>query len=188
MFWKQYLISLIFAMEKMSNRRERSRSLLLFPQMSIDTQINFIEQRVSELLADAPGYFLVETKINAGSNIKVFIDADNGASIDKLVQLNRALYKQIDGTGLFPDNNFSLEVSSPGIDEPLKLHRQYVKNKGRNIEIIEADGSRKEGKLLEVTEDGIVLEEEKGKGKKKEILTHSILFNNIKSAKIQIKF
>ncbi|MEJ0104215.1 MAG: ribosome maturation factor [Bacteroidota bacterium] len=156
--------------------------------MSTDTQIRTIEQKVLDILADDPVYFLVEIKINAGNNIKVFIDADQGASIDRLVQYNRALYKQIDGTGLFPDNNFSLEISSPGLDEPLKLHRQYIKNTGRNIEVTNQEGIKTEGKLLSVAEDGIVVEEERGKGKKKEIIAHSILFDNIKSTKIQIKF
>lgn len=173
---------------KMINGRERSRSLLLFPQMSTDSQIQFIEGRLSDLLAGESGYFLVEIKINSGNNVKVFVDADQGASIDKLVQYNRALYKQIEGAGLFPDNNFSLEVSSPGLDEPLKMHRQYIKNKGRFLEVTEQDGTRREGKLLDITDMGIVLEEEKGKGRKKEVMTHSILFNHIKSARIQIKF
>ena len=173
---------------KMINRRERSRSLLLFPQMNTDFQIKTIEQKVSDLLVNDPGYFLVDVKINTGNNVKVFVDADQGASIDRLVQYNRALYKQIDGSGLFADNNFSLEVSSPGLEEPLKLHRQYVKNTGRNVEVTEQTGIKREGKLAGVTEDGIVVEEERGKGKKKEIVTHAILFDNIKSTKIQIKF
>jgi ribosome maturation factor RimP len=172
----------------MINRRERSRSLLLFPQMNTELQIKTIEEKILEILGDDPGYFLVDVKINTGNNVKVFVDADQGASIDRLVQYNRVLYKQLDGSGLFSDNNFSLEVSSPGLDEPLKLHRQYVKNTGRNVEVIEQNGIKREGKLAGVTEDGIVVEEEKGKGKKKEVVTHAILFDNIKSTKIQIKF
>jgi ribosome maturation factor RimP len=156
--------------------------------MNTDIQTKAIEQIISDLLANDPGYFLVDIKINTGNNVKVFIDADQGASIDKLVQYNRTLYKQIDGSGLFPDNNFSLEVSSPGLEEPLKLYRQYVKNTGRNVEVIEQSGIRLEGKLAAVSVDGIVVEEEKGKGKKKEMVTHTILFDNIKSTKIQIKF
>jgi ribosome maturation factor RimP len=156
--------------------------------MNADLQIKTIEQKIVDLLANEPGYFLVEVKINTGNNVKVFVDADQGASIDRLVQYNRALYKQIDGSGLFADNNFSLEVSSPGLDEPLRLHRQYVKNMGRPVEVIEQSGIKREGRLAGVTVDGIVVEEEKGKGKKKEIVTHAILFDNIKSTKIQIKF
>jgi ribosome maturation factor RimP len=70
----------------------------------------------------------------------------------------------------------------------LKLRRQYVKNTGRNVEVIDKNDSMIEGKLLSVTDTGIVVQEEKGKNKKKEIIEHSISFDNIKSTKIQIKF
>ena len=49
---------------------------------------------------------------------------------------------------------FHLEVSSPGLDEPLKLHRQYLKNIGRKVEVLLKDGRKIEGKLLEVNETG----------------------------------
>jgi ribosome maturation factor RimP len=81
-----------------------------------------------------------------------------------------------------------LEVSSPGLDEPLKLNRQYKKNVGRFVEVLLQDGSKREGKLTEATEDGIAVEWEEGKGKKKETKQESILFDQIKTTKIQIKF
>jgi ribosome maturation factor RimP len=120
--------------------------------------------------------------------VKVFIDADQGISIDKLVQLNRKLYKDIEENNFFPGGDFSLEVSSPGLDEPLKMRRQYLKNIGREVEILMQDGTKKEGKLLSVTDDEVLLEEEKGKNKKKEVVQHNISFNQIKTTKIQIKF
>jgi ribosome maturation factor RimP len=138
------------------------------------------------LIEKDPGYFLVEVRVTPGNNIKVFIDGDAGVTIDRCVIINRALYKQLEEEGLFPDGNFSLEVSSPGLDEPLRLHRQYEKNIGRNIEVVLNDGTRKEGKLLSVTEDGIVMEE--NVGKKKEPVNHSFLFENIKTTKIQVVF
>jgi len=156
--------------------------------MNIEPQIQALEQKVETLISAEPGLFLVEVKIRPTNNIKVFIDGDQGVNIDKLVQYNRSLYKQIEESEMFPNDDFSLEVSSPGLDEPLKLHRQYLKNIGRYVEVIENDGSRKEGKLLSATETEIVVEEEKGKNKKKEFLLHSIPFEKIKSTKIQIKF
>ena len=123
------------------------------------------------------------------------MDADQGISIEKLVQLNRKLYKTLEESNFFPNGDFSLEVSSPGLDEPLKLHRQYLKNIGREVEVILTEGVKKEGKLVTVDEEGITLEEEKGKQvhgrqapKKKETIQHSIPFNQIKTTKIQIKF
>jgi ribosome maturation factor RimP len=89
---------------------------------------------------------------------------------------------------MYPDGNFSLEVSSPGLDEPLKNGRQYTKNIGRSVEVTLNDGTRREGKLTAATGEGIVVEWEEGKGKKKETKTETILFENIKSTKVQVKF
>jgi ribosome maturation factor RimP len=161
------------------------RSLLLFSDMSMEDQI---EQRVNRLIETEPDVFLVEVRIKPTNNIKVFLDADNGISIDRLVQFNRKLYRQIEEEQVFPNNDFSLEISSPGLDEPLKLNRQYKKNIGRFVEVMKADGTITEGKLISAEEDQVVVEEEKGKGKKKEMIQHIIPFTNIKTTKIQIKF
>jgi ribosome maturation factor RimP len=140
------------------------------------------------LLADQPQYFLVDLKIKPTNNIKLFLDGDQGITIEKCISINRALYKHLEESGLFPNDDFSLEVSSPGLDEPLKLLRQYQKNKGRLVEILLKDGRKIEGKLLEVNETDLVVEETKGKNKKKEILQHQFLLNDIKSTKLQIVF
>jgi ribosome maturation factor RimP len=164
------------------------RSLLLFLPMNEEQQIQALQHKIGNLISSEPGVFLVEVKIRPTNNIKVFLDGDQGISIDKLVQYNRNLYKQIEESNMFPNGDFSLEVSSPGLDEPLKLHRQYLKNIGRYVEVTEKDGNKKEGKLLSATEAEIIIEEERGKNKKKELLQHNISFENIKSTKIQIKF
>ncbi len=173
---------------KLDDRRERGRSLLLLYTMNSEAQIQALEQKVEALISPEPGFFLVELRIKPTNNIKVFIDADQGISIDKLVQLNRRLYKDIEESNFFPNGDFSLEVSSPGLDEPLKLYRQYLKNIGRNVEVILKDGIKVEGKLTDVSETEIGIEEEKGKNKKKELVKHTILFDNIKTTTIQIKF
>ena len=161
------------------------RSLLLLSDMSIEDQI---EQRVNRLIETEPDVFLVEVRIKPTNNVKVFLDADNGISIDRLVQFNRRLYKEFEEEQVFPNNDFSLEISSPGLDEPLKLNRQYKKNIGRYVEVVLADGTKTEGKLISVEYEQVVVEEEKGKGKKKEMIQHIIPFTNIKTTKIQIKF
>lgn len=143
---------------------------------------------VQTMLAGEQGYFLVDVRVKPTNNVKVFIDGDQGISIEKCVQVNRALYKKFEETGLFPNGDFSLEVSSPGLDEPLKLHRQYKKNIGRQVELVLQDGSKIEGRLLEVSEDGIIVEETRGRNKKKEVINHTFLFDNIKTTKIQVVF
>jgi len=155
--------------------------------MNIDAQIQAIEQKMMALIDPDPENFLVEVKIRPGNNIKIFVDADHGISIDKLAQYNRSLYRQIEESGLFPNNDFSMEISSPGLDEPLKLRRQYLKNIGRYVEIILKSGIKKEGKLISANKE-IVIEEEKGNKKKKEFIQHSLSYNDIKTTKIQIKW
>ncbi len=140
------------------------------------------------LINPDPENFLVEVKIRPGNNIKILVDADRGISIDKLAQYNRSLYRQIEESGLFPNNDFSLEISSPGLEEPLKLHRQYLKNVGRYVEVILKSGIKREGKLVNVTDGEILIEEEKGNKKKREIIQHSLSYDDIKTTKIQVKW
>lgn len=156
--------------------------------MNIESQIEAIEQKVRTLISADPESFLVEVKIRPGNNIKVFIDADKGVSIDKLAQYNRNLYKQIEESDLFPNGDFSLEISSPGLDEPLKLHRQYIKNIGRYIDVLLKSGIKIEGKLTGVNENEIVVEEERVNKKQRTLVQHTILYDDIKTTKIQIKF
>lgn len=156
--------------------------------MSVETILQKTEALVTEVLAAEPEYFLIEIKVKPTNNIKVYIDGDNGISIEKCVYFNRLLYKKIEAAHLFNDGDFSLEVSSPGVDKPLKLQRQYVKNIGRNIEIIFNDGSKKEGKLIEAGEHDLILEQSIGKNKKAEKQQLVIPFSNVKTITVQIQF
>jgi ribosome maturation factor RimP len=156
--------------------------------MTIETQVEAVARMVEGLLAEDPQYFLVDIKIRPTNNIKIFLDGDKGISIEKCVAYNRQVYKMIEGSDLFPGDDFSLELSSPGLDEPLKLLRQYHKNIGRKVEVLLKDGRKTEGVLKEVTESGILVEETKGKNRKQEIIQHNFSFDSIKSTKIQIVF
>ncbi len=151
-----------------------------------------IEDFVAGITSQSETVFPVDIKISPANDIKVFIDADDGITIEKCTSLNKALYKYIEESAFFPDGNFSLEVSSPGIDEPLKLHRQYKKNIGRKVEVTLNDGNIIEGILASVAEDEIVLEEKAGKGKKTpdsyREKTTPIFFNQIKHTKVLITF
>jgi ribosome maturation factor RimP len=172
----------------MENEATEGNGFVPFFIFMLNETIKVVDSMVQALLAGETGYFLVEIRVKPTSNIRVYLDGDNGIPIEKCVQFNRALYKQLEGSGLFPGDDFSLEVSSPGLDEPLKLLRQYKKNIGRQVELLLQDGSKKEGRLLEVGNDGIIVEETKGKNKKKEVINHTFLFDNIKTTKIQVVF
>jgi len=152
------------------------------------TGIQAIEALIGKLLSETEDMFLVSVRIKPTNNIKVYLDADAGLSIDKCVKINRAMYRTIEEEGWYPDGNFSLEVSSPGIDEPLKLIRQYKKNIGRNVEVTMVDETKLQGKLVTVAEDAISIEYTEGKNKKAVLITKEIPFNSIKQTIVLISF
>ena len=154
--------------------------------MTQDTHIQAIEQLVGPLLQD--DIFLVSIKIKPINNIKIYLDADGGLGIEKCIKINRALYKIMEEMGMYPDGDFSLEVSSPGIDEPLKLLRQYKKNIGRAVEVTGIDDAVQSGKLIGVSEEAIQIESSTGKGKKAITQNLDISFTDIKQTKVQVKF
>ena len=156
--------------------------------MSTANQIEALENKIKGLIEAEPEVFLVEIRIKPTNNVKIFLDADNGISIERLIQYNRKLYRDLEENSFFPGGDFSLEVSSPGLDEPLKLFRQYQKNIGRYLEVLQVDDKKIEGKLIATTESDITLEEERGKGKKKEIIQHTIPLEQVKAALVQVKF
>ena len=154
----------------------------------MSTALEQIERFVLRFIEKSEEIFLVEIKITPGNQITVLLDADNGITIEKCTSVNRALYKFIEESELFPDGNFSLEVSSPGVDKPLKLHRQYIKNIGRKVEVELIDGTKTEGTLTAVNEDSITITQSEGKGKNMITKTTTILFNQIKHAIVLITF
>ncbi len=140
-----------------------------------------------EPLIEGTDIFIVNIKVKPVNNIKVYLDADSGFSIDKCTMVNRKLYAQIEVEQMFPDGDFSLEVSSPGVDEPLLQARQYKKNIGRKVTVTDKEGVEKTGIMKDVNEDHIVLEIKGAKQKDATVLVE-IPFTNIKSTVVQIIF
>lgn len=154
--------------------------------MTQDTQIQAVRELLEPLLQE--DIFLVSMKIKPTNNFKIYLDADSGLGIEKCIRINRALYKKIEEAGMYPEGDFSLEVSSPGIGEPLLLLRQYKKNLDRFVEIVTTDGNKQEGKLTGVTDETVTLEQSEGKGKKAVVKSTEIPFSDIKQTTVQIKF
>ena len=154
--------------------------------MSRENQIETVEKLLQPLLTD--DIFLVDIRIKPINNIKIFLDADSGLGIEKCIKINRALYKIMEEMAIYPDGDFSLEVSSPGIGEPLKMHRQYVKNIGRAIEITLNDGNKQAGNLVSVNEQQIEISFTEGKNKKAVTKQQVIPLADIKQAIVLIKF
>ena len=134
-------------------------------------------------------HFIVDVVASFKGNpgkLLVTVDGDKGIGIDDCAELSRELSKALDETTLIP-GAFNLEVSTPGLDQPLKSKRQYVKNIGRNIRVRQAD-KIEEGKLTAVHEDRIELLQQIGSGKKKEEKTIEIPFDKIDKTIVLISF
>ncbi|MCX6310010.1 MAG: ribosome assembly cofactor RimP [Bacteroidetes bacterium] len=134
--------------------------------------------------------FLVDVIISPTNKIRVTIDNFQGVSIQECVSVSRFIENQLDREA----EDFELEVSSPGLDQPFKVLQQYQKYLGREVEIKFFEGKKTEGKLVAVNEKEIELEQsskEKIEGKKgKQLVTKrlNLPFEKIKETKIIIKF
>lgn len=147
--------------------------------------ISFVSEKVNGFI-EASSLLLVEVKVKPTNNIKVYIDGDEGVNIDTCIKINRALYNAIEESGMFPEGDFSLEVSSPGVDTPLKMMRQYHKNIGRTVEITLNDDTTQQGKMIAVSDEKVTLEKKLPKNKGTE--TVELPFDMIKSTVVQIVF
>jgi ribosome maturation factor RimP len=147
--------------------------------------ISKIEALLAPLL-EGTDMFVTNLQIEPGNNIKLFLDADEGLNVQKSVSINRQLVAQIDELGWYPNGDYSLEVSSPGVDEPLRSVRQYQKNIGRTLAVTNIEDLEQIGVLKAVTEVGISLEIKINK--KKETALVEMPFENIKQSIVQVIF
>ena len=97
--------------------------------------------------------FLVDVRVSDGNAISILLDDDEGTSIEKCMALSRHIESMLDRDA----EDFSLDVSSPGLDQPLKLHRQYLKNIGRDVQLKITGAAKAEGKLTQATEEEITI-------------------------------
>lgn len=138
----------------------------------------------------SPDKFVVEVLISGKKipkRVMIIVDGDHGVTIDDCAELSRTLSKEFDERAYFGEDNYLLEVSTPGLDHPLKLKRQYFKNAGRSLKVI-GKSQTIEGKLKEVTDDRIVLVQETGTGKKKEVKEIEIPFSEIDRTFVMVSF
>lgn len=145
-----------------------------------------IEKICTPLLKESE--FLVEVKINRSNDIIIYVDDYEGISIENCQRISRGIEACLNRD----EEDYSLEVSSPGLSNPFKIKEQYIKNINNEIEAILTDGEKLAGKLLKVNDDSIILEQvitKKNENKKQKIREEiEIKFNNIKSTRRVISF
>jgi ribosome maturation factor RimP len=149
---------------------------------------NRVKALVEEKIADRPELFLVAIKMLPNNKLIIHVDGDEGISIQDCAAISRHVGFHLEEENTI-EKAYNLEVSSPGVGEPLLLTRQYHKNIGRELSIKLSEGVVKEGKLIAVTDDAILIEEKvKEKGKKVQLVEKQIEFNSIVETKVLISF
>jgi len=149
-----------------------------------------IEELLNEFLESREDLFLVDLKISAGDDITVILDGDNGVTLQDCLDASRAVEFNMDRE----EHDFSLQVMSAGLSEPLSSPRQYRKNIGREIEVLLNDSSKIEGELAKVDDEKITLvlryrkPKDIGKGKVDVEEEREIPYSEIKKALVIIKF
>jgi len=132
--------------------------------------------------------FVVDVKINNANDIFIFIDDFKGLTIEECKRISRYIEANLDRE----NEDFSLEVSSPGLSNPFIVKKQYLKNLNKDIEILTKEGKKVIGKLINVEENYITIETtsiKKIENKKQEIKeSDNIEFDYIKTAKNIISF
>lgn len=125
--------------------------------MNIDLVKSKIAEWLESILAEK-NLFLVEIKFATAKQIEVYVDSDEGIHISECAEVSRMLEKKLDESSLLPDN-YILEVSSPGMSNPLKIPRQYKRRVGQVLEVIKNDGTLLVGELVQAGEQEIMLRE-----------------------------
>lgn len=146
-----------------------------------ETVVKFVDEAVENT-----DYYVVDITVSDSKikrKITVFLDTDEGITIEQCRLFSRELGNQLEE---IIEEAFTLEVSSPGADSPLKFERQYIKNIGRNLKVTKTDKTEIKGKLTEVNAGTITIEPEAKKKVKPEAMTISL--EEIKEAKVIISF
>jgi ribosome maturation factor RimP len=133
--------------------------------------------------------FLVEVK-TGGAKIRITADKPAGITIAECSELSRYLREKINDETLW--EHFELEISSPGMEDPLKVLPQYKKRIGREISILTIGGTVRKGILKSAEEDCVALEEtiiqREGNKKTRKIIFSEIPFGEIKETKVVFNF
>ncbi len=140
-------------------------------------------------------YFVVSMRVKPGKvsqHIMILLDSDEGITIQECASISRRLGNDMETQEVL-DTPYTLEVSSPGLDQPLLINRQYLKNIGRDLKVSLLSGEILEGTLTAATDTGIVLELPKPKKKSKvplaeEDFVKPVAFEEISKAFVQISF
>ena len=149
-----------------------------------------IENLLTKSLKDNPKLFLIDLSISGDNKIKIVLDGDDSVSLKDCINVSRAIEHNLDRE-IF---DFGLEVASVGADDILTITRQYYKNIGRKLSVMDVTGKNHEGVLTSVKKNEILIEWKErqpkkiGKGKETVLKNKILSFSEITQSKVILKF
>ena len=185
---------IIYICSRLSKEGGSISSLFLFIVYQILPQVDNIKDNIKEKIQqiaderfkeeDLSDCFILDI-ILKDKRVEVYADADQGIKFSQCQKLSRAIEAYLDESQVIGEE-YTIEVSSPGVDRPLQLYRQYPRNLDRELEVTLADDTVVTGKMTEVTEEQITL---KVQGAKKGMFKLQIVpFEEVKSTRVLVSF
>lgn len=140
----------------------------------------------------AADLFEVDVIVSPRNVIRVFIDAESGVSIEDCVPISRHIENGLDRD----KEDFEIEVSSAGLDRPLKKARQYRKNIGRRLKLVDRENNMWKGTVVSADDEGLTLHCDAPKGRRKKAAATGaednpdryFTYGQVKEARIEIVF
>ncbi len=148
-----------------------------------------VEKLAEKAFEENNSLFLISLDVNSANHIKIVLDGDKGVSVNDCITVSRAIEHNLDRE----EDDFSLEVTSAGVSEPLTLPRQFRKNLGRRLKV-RTENDKFEGELIAADDNEIKLSwkarEPKpvGKGKVTVQKEAVLAYADIVEAKVKITF
>ncbi|MEU1056644.1 ribosome maturation factor RimP [Streptomyces sp. NPDC005876] len=118
--------------------------------------------------------------------LRVVVDSDTGADLDRIADVSRALSAKLDETDAMGEGEYTLEVGTPGAERELTEHRHYVRAVGRLVRFRLTAGEDLVARVLTVDDDGVDLEVPGVKGRK--ATARRLAFADIAKARVQVEF
>lgn len=149
-------------------------------------------ERLRELLdplVTSQGLDLEEIEVESVGRkrvLRVVVDSDEGADLDAIADVSRALSAKLDETDAMGEGEYTLEVGTPGAERELKEHRHYVRATDRLVKFQLADGDDLIARILNVEADGLDVEVPGVKGRKP--TARRLAFEDIAKARVQVEF
>ncbi|MGW3665917.1 ribosome maturation factor RimP [Streptomyces sp. NPDC005141] len=149
-------------------------------------------ERLRELLdplVSSQGLDLEEIEVESVGRkrvLRVVVDSDEGADLDAIADVSRALSAKLDETDAMGAGEYTLEVGTPGAERELKEHRHYVRATDRLVKFQLAEGGELLARILLVEDDGLDVEVPGVKGRKP--TARRLAFEDIAKARVQVEF